>query len=1171
VIDPTRLTAADLMEAPDSLLVYRTKEDGAIEPFVVIDGTGRVFGFNGHVDLGTGIRTALTQIVAEELDVPCEQVTMILGDTARTPDQGATIASDTIQTTAVPLRAAAAQARRHLIALAGTRGVPCGKLLLGRRERLVLDLQTPVKSPADYKIVGTSSPRVDIPAKATGELTFVHDLRLPDMLHGRVVRPPYAGVDVGDFVGNSLIRVDHDSIAHIRGVVQVVAIGDFVGVVTIREEDAVAAATALRIEWKPTPAPRNLDDLPNALRRNPSQPRRLQDKGDVERAFSAAAIRMPRTYVWPYQLHASIGPSCAVAEWSDTGLRAWCGTQNPHSLRADLALLLDLPLERIDLVRMEAAGCYGRNCADDVVADAALLSRAVGRPVRVQLSREQEHLWEPKGAAQLMEVSGALDEKGGAVSYDFQTRYPSNGARTLALLLTGKVPATADVWQMGDRTSIAPYDFPNMRVTVHDMSPIVRASWLRGVSALPNSFAHESWIDEAATMAGVDPVQYRLRYLTDPRGVAVIEATAERSGWRAHAAPGSLGREGDLRCGKGFAYALYVHSKFPGYGAAWAAWVADVTVNVRTGDVVVSKVTVGHDAGLLINPDGVRHQIHGNVIQSTSRALKEAVSFEPTGITATEWGSYPILTFPEVPEIDVLLMPRPDQPPRGAGESASVPSAAAIANAIYDATGVRFREPPFTPEKILAGLRARDSATTPASERSERSEARSPLRNIWSRFLSFGAGALALAVTTIPWRAEMPPIQRPDPATYSSATIERGRQLAAIGDCAVCHTAPDGVPNAGGHRIETPFGALYSSNITPDVETGIGAWSYPAFERAMREGIHRDGRHLYPAFPYTAFSKVSDADLGSLYAYLMSADPVRAPAPANTLAFPFSFRPLMAGWNFLFHRSRAFQEDSRRSAEWNRGAYLVEGLGHCAACHSPRNAFGAEKGGAGHLSGGAVDGWDAPALTASNPGPLPWTAADYYDYLRAGRSPRHGSAGGPMTAVVEELQQVPDADIRAMATYLASMNARNGNPSDSRLPATDGRPVAFEAGESVRDGGAAIILTRTAMLGQSAGAAARLYEGACAACHEAELAAGQLAAVPLAVSTKVHATGPANFIRVVLNGTPAAHGGEGLSMAGFRASLTDRQIADLTAYVRSRFAPDRQPWVDVVPEVARLR
>src|SRR3954468_9871781 len=304
-----------------------------------------------------------------------------------------------------------------------------------------------------------------------------------------------------------------------------------------------------------------------------------------------------------------------------------------------------------------------------------------------------------------MDVRGGLRADGSVAGYDFATRYPSNGAPTLALLLTGAVPPVADVFEMGDRTAIPPYDYDAMRVVVHDMPPIVRASWFRGVSALPNSFAHESYIDELATEAGVDPIEYRLRYLRDPRAIDLVKAVAERAGWTPRPVRQDQAAEGDIVHGRGFAYALYVHSKFPGYGAAWSAWIADVAVNKTTGDVSVTRVVAGQDSGLMINPDGVSHQIHGNVIQSTSRALMEEVSFERGVVAASEWGAYPIIPFPAFPKIDVLLVPRPDQPPLGVGESASVPSAAAIANAIFDATGVRFREPPFTPERILKGLR----------------------------------------------------------------------------------------------------------------------------------------------------------------------------------------------------------------------------------------------------------------------------------------------------------------------------------------------------------------------------------------------------------------------------------------------------------------------------------
>ena len=331
--------------------------------------------------------------------------------------------------------------------------------------------------------MGTSAARVDIPAKATGETTYVHDMRLPNMLHGRVVRPPYAGYDSGEFVGTSLLAVDETSIAHIPGIVKLVVIGDFIGIVAEREEQAIKAAQALQVSWKDWR--RNLPqmtDVAQALRDNPHSTRVVHDTGDVDAALAAADRRFTRSYLWPYQLHASIGPSCALADYRPERLQVWSGSQNPHLLRADLARLLEYPEAQIEIVRMEAAGCYGRNCADDVCADAALLSRAVGRPVRVQLTREQEHVWEPKGTAQLMEVDGGLDAAGHPVAYDFRTYYPSNGAPTLALLLTGRVEPLPVAYEMGDRTSVPPYEYPALRVSIEDMAPIVRAS---GCAAFP--------------------------------------------------------------------------------------------------------------------------------------------------------------------------------------------------------------------------------------------------------------------------------------------------------------------------------------------------------------------------------------------------------------------------------------------------------------------------------------------------------------------------------------------------------------------------------------------------------------------------------------------------------------------------------------------------------------
>src|SRR5580693_3060999 len=467
---------SDKSEGRSGSLLVVQRADGALETFVKITTDGSVTAYNGHVDLGTGIRTALGQIVAEELDVSFARVVVVLGDTAVVPNQGATIASETIQVSAVPLRQAAAQARQFLIARAAERlelkiadlsiedGLVRGKdnrsvsygELIGDETVLLELAEVPVKAASAYSIVGQSVPRVDLPAKATGELVYVHDVRVPGMLHGRVVRPPYAGVDAGAFVGSSLIAVDETSVRDIPGLIAVVRIGDFVGVVTEREENAIKAASQLKMSWKPTPTLPDLKDIETALRANPSTPRTLLDKGDVDAAIAGAAKPMPRTYRWPYQMHASIGPSCAVADFKDGHIRVWSGTQNPHILRSDLALLLQRPESEIDVIRMEAAGCYGRNCADDVSADAVLLSRAVGRPVRVQLTREQEHAWEPKGTGQLMDVKGGLRADGSAAGYDFATRYPSNGAPTLALLLTGTIEAVPLVSDMGDRTAIPP-------------------------------------------------------------------------------------------------------------------------------------------------------------------------------------------------------------------------------------------------------------------------------------------------------------------------------------------------------------------------------------------------------------------------------------------------------------------------------------------------------------------------------------------------------------------------------------------------------------------------------------------------------------------------------------------------------------------------------------------
>jgi nicotinate dehydrogenase subunit B len=425
-------------------------------------------------------------------------------------------------------------------------------------------------------------------------------------------------------------------------------------------------------------------------------------------------------------------------------------------------------------------------------------------------------------------------------------------------------------------------------------------------------------------------------------------------------------------------------------------------------------------------------------------------------------------------------------------------------------------------------------------------------KTAWATASALIIGGLGVIAGLLGWRSTIAPVNYSAPA-YTQSTIERGRTLAAIGDCAVCHTAPGGAPNAGGRAMDTPFGTIYTTNLTPDADTGLGRWSFSAFQRAMREGISRDGHHLYPAFPYTAFAKTSDDDLQALYAYFMSLPAVRAPTPDAELKFPFGLRPLMAGWNALFHDPAPMQPVPNQSAEWNRGAYLVNGLGHCGACHTPRNALGAEQGGSAFLSGAMVEGWEAPALTSLSKAAVPWNADALYRYLRNGHSPRHGIAGGPMAEVVRELAVVPDDDIRAMATYLASFNPA---ASDAQADAQAQRAVA----------------TAAAGQGQLLGPAQRMFDGACAACHHDGDGPTLLGVnTPLALNSNLTSDKPDNLLRTILEGVREPASREIGFMPAFRDALDDAQIAELAGYMRARFAPQAAAWEDLPQSVARAR
>ncbi len=691
-----------------------------VDAWLAIQPDGTVTAYSGKVELGTGVRTALTQIVAEELDVPPGRVRMVMGDTALTPDEGYTAGSMTVRMSGAALRQAAAEARQALLEMAserldanldelevrdGTihvrhdpaRTATYAALMGGRSFDRQFSGRAPLKPAEDYTTVGASLARVDLPDKFSGRSSFVHDLRLPGMVHGRVVPPPS--------VGAKLVTLDENSVAGMPGLIKVIHIGNFVGLVAEREEQAIAAAKQLKIEWQETATQPRQPDLPAALKNGATQDVVLLEAGQPEVALRQAARQLRATYFQPYQAHASIGPSCAVADVATDHITIWCSTQGPYPLRGALAQMLQVPVDTIRLVHLEGAGSYGQNGADDAAADALILSRAVGRPVRVQWSREHEFIWEPKAAAMVMEVAGGLDPEGNIVAWEYDVWSPTHTTRPRfasqlisAQWMANEGPPPVRFFLGGERNAPTSYTFPNQRVRVHWVahSPL-RVSSFRTLGGAGNTFANESFLDELAAAAGADPLAFRLRQLADPRAHEVLTAAAARAGWQSRPSPRTAQASG-LATGRGIAFGQYDGNE------AYVATVAEVTVDTATGTVRVDRVVVAQDCGLIINPDGVTNQVEGNVIQSLSRALKEEVRFDETRITSVDWLTYPILTFPEVPAIEVILINRPNQPSLGAGEPASITTAAAVANAIFDATGARLRQVPFTPEQVKDAL-----------------------------------------------------------------------------------------------------------------------------------------------------------------------------------------------------------------------------------------------------------------------------------------------------------------------------------------------------------------------------------------------------------------------------------------------------------------------------------
>jgi len=706
-----------------------------LSSYIAVNADGSIAAYFGKMDMGHGLHVAIAQIVAEELDVPFKRVKVIMGDTANSVNQGGASGSTGIQNGGKQMRMAAAEARRVLVEMAaGLLSVPAEKLTVddgvvsasddkskrisyaqmigGKYFNVQLDwnkqygnpLYAPGKAqPKDFKnhkVVGQPIEREDVAPKVFAQEDFVTDIKVPGMVHGRMIRPAVAG--------SVPTKVDESSIKDIPGAKMVWEKG-FLGVVADKEWDAIQAAQKLKVEWSqvadPFPEQASLYDH---IRKADVRKRSVdKENGNVDEAFKNAAKVIEAEYEWPFQSHASMGPACALVEIKDGQLTCWSGTQKSHFVQQGLARTLDIPADKVRVIHTTGPGSYGRNDADDCAMDAAVLARAVGKPVRLQYMREQGTGWDPKGPASIHKARAAIDASGQVVAYEFTSKgfsrvdVNTNGGHphdTLAGQTRGVALKSGD----GFGVPAESYAFDNKRLAWETIPPLLdrssplRSAHLRDPVGPQIHFASESFIDEVAAAVNADPVEFRLRHIKEPRDIAVIKAAAEKANWRTRPSP-RRDQTGNKVSGRGIAYAQRNGTR--------VAIVAEVDIDRSTGKIWARKFTVAHDCGQIINPDGLVKCIEGNIVQGVSRTLWEEVTFDRKTVTSVDWLSYPILDITETPgDVNVVLINHPELPPTGAGEPSIRPVAAAIANAIFDATGVRIRRVPFSPDRVKSAL-----------------------------------------------------------------------------------------------------------------------------------------------------------------------------------------------------------------------------------------------------------------------------------------------------------------------------------------------------------------------------------------------------------------------------------------------------------------------------------
>lgn len=688
--------------------------------FIAIDNQGVLTLYSGKVELGTGALTALTQIMAEELSLPMNRVKAVQGDTQLTPDQGPTYSSLTIQDGGMQIRRAAATAREALLdraahhlkvakaqlsidngvvkSSAGGAGVSYAQLVGSSQLNLQVDPRAPLKNPKDYTIVGKPIARLDIPAKVFGTFDYVQDVRVPGMLHARMVHPK--GVHA------TLEAWNDDACRKIPGYLRAVRKGDFLAVVASNEWAAIRSATAIDATWSDWAGLPEQSELFQYIRQSEVGSNQvLHDEGEAPAPARATDRSLAATYTLPFNTHGSIGPSCAVARFENGLLTVWTPSQASHLLRKQLATLLALDDDKVHCIYVEGAGCYGRNGSDDCSSEAALIAMEIGKPVRLQWMREDEHGWDPKGPPTLMDYSARVDEQGHIADWNADIYLPERPTNRSGVTLLTAVLAKLPRFGPPDESGIykpglgLPYTLRHSRLVGHWLidTPLP-AAWIRAPGRMQNTFGNECFLDEVAALMKLDPFAIRRRYLKDARGLELLDRLETMAKWQPR---GTRPHDsGDILRGRGVSYTKYELIR------THVGIVADVAVERSTGRIHVERVFVVHDCGQIINPDGLRNQVEGNIVQATSRTLVEELTFSRSAVTSVTWGSYPILTFPEVPQVHIELIDRPDEVPWGAGEPTTSVVPSAISNAVFDATGARLRSLPFRPDTVLAALAA---------------------------------------------------------------------------------------------------------------------------------------------------------------------------------------------------------------------------------------------------------------------------------------------------------------------------------------------------------------------------------------------------------------------------------------------------------------------------------